>query len=412
MRFLIPLILCLCCLLPPVPVLHAEQEHQQIYSLNRLIELMNTNNLLLKISGIDKKIAVEEYRIGRTLPNPELEYSTGKGDLPGETHKPSLHSLGLKWSFPNPIHRYYALKSMRKSITAADIETEMKKRELVNNLKTHFFRHQFYRKITTFMEEKLRILDEVGTITKAKVSLGEVKEIDSLRASVEIHKIKTDLFRAVKTAAYEKTKVNEFLNYSLPEDFNVGEDFTFEPLSNIENNVQSMIDRSPHILLHSNRVEKERDNHKAEGFSIIESVELFGEKEKEIEGDIWRIGIGVSVPLFNWKTAQTRKAKLREEKARTEFEHAKKHFYADVHRMISEIRILEKEIETFKGAILEEGRENLELSERLYKEGEIPLVVFLDAQSSFFEVQERYYEAITEWNLVKADLEELIGEQL
>jgi cobalt-zinc-cadmium efflux system outer membrane protein len=409
MRFLIPII---CCLLPLVPVLHAEQEHHQYYSLDQLIELMKTNNLLLKISGIDKKIAREEYRIGRALPNPEFEYSTGEGELPGEAHHPSLHSLGLKWSFPNPIHRYFALKSMRKSITAAEIEMEMKKRELVKNLKIHFFRHQFYRKITTFMEEKLRILDEVGTITKAKVSLGEVKEIDSLRASVEVQKIKTDLFRAGKTAAYEKTKVNEFLNYSLPEDFMAGEDFTFAPLPNIEENVQSLIDRSPHILLHSNRVEQERDNHKAESVSIIESVELFGEKEKEIEGDVWRIGIGVSVPLFNWKTAQTRKAKLQEEKARTEFEHAKKHFYADVNRMISEIRILEKEIETFKGAILEEGRENLELSERLYKEGEIPLVVFLDAQSSFFEVQERYFEAITEWNLLKADLEELIGEQL
>ena len=74
--------------------------------------------------------------------------------------------------------------------------------------------------------------------------------------------------------------------------------------------------------------------------------------------------------------------------------------------------MLEKEIETFKGAVLEEGRQNRELSETLYKEGEVPLVVFLDSQNSFFEVQQRYYEAISEWDLLKAELEEMLGEEL
>jgi hypothetical protein len=36
-------------------------------------------------------------------------------------------------------------------------------------------------------------------------------------------------------------------------------------------------------------------------------------------------------------------------------------------------------------------------------------VVFLDSQNSFFEVQERYYEAISEWNILKAGLEALLG---
>jgi outer membrane protein TolC len=123
------------------------------------------------------------------------------------------------------------------------------------------------------------------------------------------------------------------------------------------------------------------------------------------------VGIGVSIPIFNRQSATIRKAKLQKEKAQTEFDHAQKHFFADIQRMISEIRILEKEIETFKGAILKEGKENMVLSETLYKAGEVPLVVFLDSQNSYFEIQQRYYEAITEWNLLKAELEELLGEE-
>ena len=36
-------------------------------------------------------------------------------------------------------------------------------------------------------------------------------------------------------------------------------------------------------------------------------------------------------------------------------------------------------------------------------------MVFLDSRNSYFEVQQRYYEAITEWNILKAELEALLG---
>ena len=79
---------------------------------------------------------------------------------------------------------------------------------------------------------------------------------------------------------------------------------------------------------------------------------------------------------------------------------------------MAEIRILEKEIDTYQGAILKEGRENMQLSEKLFRSGEIPLVVFFDSQNSFFELQERYYKSITEWKILTAELEELLGEEL
>jgi outer membrane protein TolC len=206
--------------------------------------------------------------------------------------------------------------------------------------------------------------------------------------------------------------VNEFLNYILPEDFATAEDFSFTPLPEIEKRIDQLIETSPLIRLKLNQVKRETAHHKAAGFSIIEEIELFGEQEQEFEGKKWKVGIGISIPVFNWKSAHIKKAKLQKQKARIEYEHERKHFYADIQRMIGEIRVLEKEIETFKGAVLKEGRENMDLSETLYKEGEVSLVVFLDSQTSFFEIQERYYEAITQWNILKAELQELIGEEI
>jgi cobalt-zinc-cadmium efflux system outer membrane protein len=381
------------------------------YSLDQLLRLAHQSNLRLKIAGLEQDIAVEEYRDSRALPNPELEYSRGKGQIPGVPEDPTLWGIGAKWSMPNPFYRYFFLKSLRTHIAEADITAEMTRRSVTKGLKTHYYRLQFNKKIEGFLKEKLRILEEVNTITRAKVSIGEAKELDSLRSSVEIQKNKTALFRTQKTIAFEHTKLNEFLNYTLPENFGVTEDFSFHPLPGVEEDIQRAIETSPFIRLNFTRWKRGQANLQAAHASILEEIEVFGEQEKEFEGKKWKVGIGISIPIFNWKSAHLRKAKLEKQKARLEYEHAKKHFFADVQQLVAEIRVVENEIQTFQGALLKEGRENMDTSERLYKAGEIPLVVFLDSQNSFFEVQERCYEAITEWNLLKADLEELLGEE-
>lgn len=389
--------------------LRLSAETDKTYTLNQMIELLKQNNLLLKVAELDKRIAKEEYREVRALPNPGFEYARGKGEIPGGVEKPDIWGMGLKWSMPNPVHRYFFLKSRRTFLTEAEIHAEINKREIVKGLKTHFYRLQFYKKVKTFLEEKLRILNEVSKITRAKVSIGESKEIDSLRSSVEIQKNKTALFRIEKTIAYERISLNEYLDYILPEDFTAVEDFSFTPLPDIEGQINRLIETSPFIRLKFTQLKREKACLHAARSSIIEDIEIFAEKEKEVEGEKWKVGVGVSIPLFNQKTAHIRKAKLQKQRAQIEFEHAKKHFFADIQRMAAEIRSLEKEIETFKGAVLKEGRQNMELSEKLYKEGEVPLVVFLDSQNSFFEVQERYYGAISEWNILKAELEALLG---
>lgn len=380
-----------------------------VYNLHLLVELAKKNNLVLKMSELDRSIAREEYHDIRALENPELEYSFGKIEIPGEPLKPDLWEVALKLPLPNPFHRYYFLKAAKSNISGADIEADITRREILKKLRNHFYKLRLYKKNQGFLEEKLRILMELNTITKAKVSIGEAKAIDALRASVEIQKVKTALFAVRKHVAHERTMLKEFLNYTLPEDFTITEDFPFSPLPEIKEALDRRLQTSPFIRLQSSRLDGAGASLNAAKLSIFEGIELFGLREKEAEGKKWKVGIGISIPLFNQQSAHVRKARLEKQKAQTRLEHARKHLLADVQKLLDGIRVLEKEIETFKGAILKESRENLDLAERLYKEGEVPLMLFLDAQNSSFEVQQRYYEAITEWNMLRAELEALLG---
>ncbi|MCP4221335.1 MAG: TolC family protein [bacterium] len=304
------------------------------------------------------------------------------------------------------------MKSLKKDITQAEIEATIQNKGILRDLKAHYYRLRFFLKLNASLQEQLTILKEINRIIDAKVSIGESKAIDGLRSSVEIQKKKTAVFKVQKTIAYQRIKLKELLANTLPEDFSINTAFAFTPMPDIETKIRQMIATSPLIRQKTNQVEKAKAESKAAGLSILEGFEIFAEQEQEAEGKKWTVGIGVEIPLFNQKRARVRKAKYMKRKSMLELEHTRSHFFADIQQALSDIRILEKEIDTFKGAILKEGQENMKLSERLYREGEVPLVIFLDSQNSYFELLERYYEAITEWCVLKAELESLLGEEL
>lgn len=389
------------------------QNGPSAYTLDRLIALAKQKNLSVKISELDRKIAVESYRDSRALDNPEGEYSQGNATAPEVTGNTKIWGWGVKWALPNPLHRYYYLKSLRADITEAGIQAEINNREVIKTLKFHYYKLLLFSKLKTSSEERLRILTEVASITKAKVDIGESKEIDYLRSTVEMQKINTELFRIEKNLAYERNQINELLDFVLPLDFKIEDELNntadFVPMGELKTGIETMAGNSPIVRLESNRVEKGRSQLRAARFSIIESVELFGERAKEIDGKTWRLGLGISIPLFNQKTAAVRLANFEKQKAQLEYDQARKHVTGEIRQMIDEIRVLEKEIETLKNAIVKESKENMDITEKLYKEGEIALMVFLDSQKNFFEMQDRFYEAITEWNILNAELETLLG---
>jgi len=384
---------------------------QTKFGLNNLIDILIKNNLLLSISELDHKIVREEYRSAKSLPNPEVEYSRGQGDLIDSSDSRELWGIGLKLSIPNPIYRYYLLKSAKGSVTRTIIQKEIKKRHLIKLLKHHFFRLQLNKKFQDLFQERSNIMDEILRITKAKVRIGESKEIDFLRTSVEKQKLKTSLFKLEKSISVEKMRINELLNFTLPEDYEIDVDFNFTPFLDLALKITYLVEKSVMVELKKNAVFTSKNRLKSNWYSLLKSFHLFGEKGKDIDANVWRVGIEVSVPLFNIRLPEIRKAKLEKKKADIELEYVKKNLFFKANRIIAEIKILEAEIEMYKEAVLKEGQENADLSEKLYKAGEIPLIVYLDSQSSFFELQERFFEAITEWKILKAEFEELLGEK-
>ncbi len=393
--------------------LHPGAQPVKSYGLEELIQLMKRNNLLIKRSGLDVDIARQDYRVERVLPDLELEASRGDAKMleqPAPDAK--VWGVGLKWQAPNPFFRYFHLRSLRAKVRQAGILESMNLRFYEKSLKHHYFRLQLFKKRHDYLQEKIRILTEMNRITKARVSVGEAKEIDALRTSVEIQKSRTELFGAEQSISYERAKVNEFLNNTLPEDYAVREDFSFHPIEDLKGLEKRMFKNSLALKLKLEETAHAKDHLSSSKWSFLKGVDVFAERERELEADIWKFGVGVSIPLFGSTFASVRRARLELERATIDLEHEQKHLAADIKRLTAQLSILQREIDTFRGAILKEGEENMKLTGLLYRSGEVSLTVYLDAQESYYGLQDRYFEAITEWKLLKAEIEEIyLGEE-
>ena len=89
------------------------------FTLQDLLDRMEDHNLVLRLIEIDRDILSEEYRMARSLPNPELAYSWGRADILDAPVTRPLWSWGVSWSLPNPIRRGFMLRSKKKSVARA-----------------------------------------------------------------------------------------------------------------------------------------------------------------------------------------------------------------------------------------------------------------------------------------------------
>lgn len=384
---------------------------QKTYSLEEILKLAHSNNLLIKISQTERQIAVENYRNQKNLENPEIEYSRGTGKLFDTSEKRTLWELGFKLPLPNPVTRHYLLKKQKNLITVSDLEKTIQMREVTQMVKYHYFMIQLGEKLKNYLNDQINILNDVCRITQERVQQGEAVELDHLRTITEKQMKQTELFRIEKSIAHEKNKMIEILNFSMPDHFSIEPDFNFSPLPDIKQKIETNIQENIWVRVKKNLLESKKNQLQASRSNIFESIEIFAHHESEVEAKIWKFGVGLSIPLFK-KRSDSRLSKLEMEKALLEWEHTKKHLLADIYQKVSHIRILEKEITTFNDNIMTLGQKNVALSKTMYLSGEISLLSHLDVQNSFFNTMSRFYQAVSEWKTLKAELVTLLGEEL
>ncbi len=379
------------------------------YSLEELLRIFRKSNPLLRIYRYDYRIKEQELKAAKALPNPAIEAGLGRGLPEDLLFEKSLWHLSLEYPLPNPLLRHWRIEEKKAALAREELWQKIKEGELEKEFKEHCFWLIFYEKAAQLMEERVKLMEETREIIRARVEVGEEKEIACLKASVELQRIRARLFWARKNASAERIKIREMLNFAIEEDFkiNVREEL---PLPPVERRLEALIQSSPYVRVYEEKLKEAKASARAATFSLIPGLSLKAEKGLEMDGKVWRLAFGIEIPLFNWKRSERARGKLEYRKALLNLSHVKKHLRAEAERLLANLRALEEEIRTLRSGALLQAKKNMELTKDLFAQGETSLLSFLYAQNSYYEIMLHYWRSLTEWRIARAELEKILGE--
>ncbi|MBT8395308.1 MAG: TolC family protein [Gemmatimonadetes bacterium] len=380
------------------------------YNLDDLIRLARERNPDLLALRAGRASADAGRRDSGRFQNPELEFVTGEGDPFEGGENKTLREFSVSQTIRNPISRHYRQGALKTLVEAADEGVNFGTLDVDSEVRLHFYR-------VLFLEERLRLarlneeaLEEVRGLIETRARVGEVKELEAIRLRVEHMRSENEVSEAILELSQHRQHLNTFLGNTLPGDYSlVGELLSDLVVPAVDQLKESLLPRHPLVAQAARQREAARQNLKATQFQWIPDPVVSATSAKELDGDIFKWGFGLQVPLWN----QSRAATERERQTLRQTEYQEQGLLLELEAELTlhhnHLLLGRQTLQLFQGGLLEEAEMSMEIAETSYREGEISLVEYLDARRTFQSIQLEYQEALYDWNRELAELNRAVG---
>lgn len=375
-------------------------------TLNRALETaaVQDPNGAAADARIDK--AQGEYRQTRLWPNPQLEIgaegvtpdgerSSGKGGA-GEAQRPDQQQALVAVKQPLPI-----AGGRTKLRQAAQQEVQYRKhmREVIRldvrtQVKKAFLEVLFKQQTLLTLQEMAQRLQQIVTITKARVDGGDIAESELLRAEANHSRLLLDVTTTEEELATARIALAQTMGHP---DLNVGEcqgSLEISPPRIDWLGIEGQIAANPRTAALEARKEKAELDLRAEKTKRIPSP-FFGvgyRHYRQTGQDTVDVSLGIELPLFNRRQGHVAaaQANLREIEALNRFE--TNSLRATALTIKKRHEYLARKLDEFKNSILPKMTECLAVSQSAFDAGGNSMIEVLDAYRALAETRLSYLE--------------------
>jgi cobalt-zinc-cadmium efflux system outer membrane protein len=383
---------------------------QEAFSLDQLLEIGRERNpTLLSLRAAEAAMEAHRRDAGR-LPNPEVEFETGEGDLFDSDGSWSIREYSVRQSIENPFTRSYRLGALQRRAEAAGESVRLGSLEVDYEVRLHVSRILFLQERVGLARLNAEALGEIRSLMETRAAAGEVRELEAIRLRVEHLRAMNEVQAAEMELDQFRRHLNTFLGEALPENFVLeGEleaDLEVLDLGYLREEILPA-----HPALGRAALEREAAAKDLQGSRVgwLPNPVVSASTGRELEGDVTKFGFGFQIPLWNQSRAATRQSREflsqmthREEALRLELQ---------AQLMIHHNHLLmhRRTLELFQEGLLEEAEASMEIAETSYRAGEISFVEYLDARRTYQSILIEYQQALYDWNRELAELDRAAG---
>jgi outer membrane protein len=434
------IILNILVVIMPIRAALAGEEGSKVYTLDAGIREALENNWSVK--GKEEKISESEYAEQQARADMLPQFSTNYtyahlGSVPsidtsvfGKTVKFEMGDQNIyQWqaSVKQPIFTGYALTSAHQlaklGIDQSKMAVELEKLDLALRVKEAYFNILKADKAVGVVKSAVDSLESHLAVAKNFYDVGMIPVNDVLKAEVELANAKHDLIKAQNDARLARMAFNVYLSKSVDEAVEVEDILVFTPESpDYPQSLDKAMKGRPEIKaldLTDDQIDQQITIAKSKYYPEVAASYTYTKAgdTPNVSGSQfqlahqWQVGVGLTWTFWNWN--KTKNAVRQVETMKSELSNTRKAvedgIRLEVKKAILDLKQAEEKIPSAKKAV-EQGEENLRVSEERYKAQVTTSTEVLDAQTLLSQARMNYYNSLYDHNLAKAGLLKAVGE--
>jgi outer membrane protein TolC len=388
-------------------------------------EAVSTNPDLAAIQARARAMADIPAQKG-ALPDPTL--SAAIANLPMDTFSTTQEPMtqmiiGLSQKLPFPGKLALQQQAAEFEGQAAGADVQEKRLQLVQDVKTVWWNLFYLDRALETVERNQELMRQFITITQTKYQVGNGLQQDVLLAQLELSKL-FDLELAFNnTRQNEQSKMNALLdrpasqaiNLSPAVDKNLGQPALFATLQN------RAVNSRPLLISQQKRLEASlarvalaekayypdfmvganygyRDGENANGSSRADFVSL---------------AVSINLPIFTTKKQDGALSQRRNEKTQQEFviKNSVRQVEAAIARALADYKRFGEEVDLYEKGIIPQARQTVQSMQSGYQVNKVDFLNLLRSQSSLYNYETKYWQALSGAKQALARLAAAVGEE-
>lgn len=391
-------------------VASAQAQSPQRLSLLEAIALALKQHPLLAAARQRIEAAKGARFSAKALPNPSLAL------VPLGTIEDN--PLLLEQTVELPFKRALRIKIANNEFAATFADYRAVELDVTFAVKAAYIDLQAALAIRRLTEEAVELTRTLHDLAQKQHAIGTVPLVHSIRTDIERQRVEQELVQVQAEVAAKQVALNVALGQEPSTPVLPADELSYQPMiASLEELRVLALQQRPEVLAAQSRLAAQRFSVKstqAQRFPDLFALTRFGESERALRFTAPRLGIGITLPLFDFGRikgeVQAAKAQVAERKAL--LEQTKRVVLAEVETAMQKLLAAQKVVEAYQQRIVPSAEDLLQRLKASYAEGGSTLLEIIDAQQTWRTTRKELVQAIAEYLKALAVLERAFGGQL
>lgn len=379
------------------------------YTRQQLEQLARANSKNIQAARNQVEAASAAVRTSSAFPNPEIEYQKGEGSRRQPTGVPgNVEQYVLTQPLDMPWTRSARIGAAEAGLEAATALGRGMEADILSRIRLRYFevlrRQAEYKAALEDQTTMEGIRDRIAL----RVETGEAPRFELIKAEAEMLNTQKNSYTAELRVNQARAALRALIGPSLPPQFTLlGKLQDPLNLNDIDSLREEIKQRNPDLLrarAEEARAQKQLDHERAKRWPALS---LRGSKENDPELSTSRVGVVMTIPIWDRRGGPIDEAKANLSRARNELAHYDFSLDQSIEIAYEQYQIAQAQVSALESGIVRQAENAVRIAEHAYRFGERGILDVFDAQRVYRAARNELISARYEVAAIWTEIERL-----